>query len=83
LAGTTARVKNLEDKSLGSPKENSSVAAVVAFYPPYQSDCNYPETPASERDQVPASPQRKMRGLRFSQYIGGKLRSQLAQGQGG
>jgi acetyl esterase/lipase len=41
LLGTTAKVKNLEDKALGSPKENSSVAAVVAFFPAV-SLSNYP-----------------------------------------
>lgn len=42
LAGTTSKIKELEDKNMGSPKENSNVDAVVAFFPP-TSMLNYPE----------------------------------------
>ena len=69
LLGTTARVKNLEDKTLGSPKENCSVAAVVAFFPAV-SLSNYPEilrhNGIKSRFSVEESE------MYASQYIGGK-----------
>ncbi len=68
LAGTTAKVKNLEDKALGSPKENSSVAAVVAFYPP-TSLIGYPELlqQNGSKSQFSAEENAKFASL----YIGG------------
>lgn len=68
LAGNTAKIKSLEDKTLGSPKENSSVAAVVAFFPP-TSLINYPELLQQNGIKSQFSVAENTKAI--SQYIGG------------